>query len=401
MKIPSLKIRKGLAMVCIWIIMAGGVSPTWGADPAEVDEISIVGSANIFKEDVATARNQAIASGLTTAVDIMVMKLLSKETVVKEFKSINEILSDSTNAFIQNYKVLGESVAGKRYRVIVQVTVLTEKLKSRLTKSGIVTKEAALPAILFLLAEQKIEDAFPKYWWGEDPMFASSVIETTLSSVFKARHFTTIEHGIILSMEEQAASERGVDLTDQQVVDIGNHLKAEVVIAGKAWVEQISNTMGGAVNSYKGFVQIRAVRTDTGEVIGETSHPFVTSGSDEAAGGREAIEGAASLAGPELADKIMGSWKKAVQPVEGLVLLIEGTKNLGNFVTFRRAVKDIKGVKGLQLAEIQENAAVIQVDFEGSGKMLAEAMMLKSFENFGIHISEVNETRIRVKLVSK
>lgn len=400
MKMPDFKIGKGVVALCICTFVTGFAGTIWGADPVEVEEISIVGTARIFKEDIEAARNQAIADGLTTAVDIAVIKLLSREMLVQNFKSINDVLSDSSKAFIQNYKVLGESVTGKRYRVIVQTSVLTGKLKRRLTDSSIAIKEASLPAVLFLLAEQKIGDVFPRYWWGEDPMFTPSDIETTLLSVFTARDFKIIPHGVILSMEEQPASERGVDLTDPQVVEIGNRLEAEVVIVGKAWAEQVPNTMGGEVNTYKGFVQIRAVRTDTGEIVGETSHTFVTTDSDEVAGGREAIIGATSLAGSEMAAKIMGSWKKAVQPVEGLVLLVEGTKNLGNFVTFRRGVKEIKGVKGLQLTEIQDNAAVIQVDFEGSGKNLAKAMMLKSFENFGIHISEVTQERIRVKLVS-
>ena len=205
MKLPCLKSKKGYAAVCILAILAGGVSPGWAADPEEIDEISIVGMAGIVKEKVAVARTQAIASGLSSAVDIAVMKLLSRETLVREFQSVNEILADSSNAFIQNYKVLGESAAGKKYRVIVQVSVLTGKLKTRLTDAGIVTKEAVLPAVLFLLAEQKTGDAFPRFWWGEDPMFAPSDVETTLLSVFKARQFNTVEHGVILSMEAQPA----------------------------------------------------------------------------------------------------------------------------------------------------------------------------------------------------
>jgi hypothetical protein len=349
---------------------------------------------------VAAARNQAIASGLTSAVDAVVMKLLPKDTAVNEFKSINDVLFDLTNEFIQDYKVLGESVAGKKYRVIIQVSVLAGKLRDRFANAGIVVIETALPTVLFLLAEQKIEDIFPRYWWGEDPMFIPTVVETAISAAFEKKQFKIIPHGVILSMDEGEASERGVDLSNQQAIDIGNHMEAEVVIVGKAWADQIPNTLGSDVNSYKGFVQVRAIRSDTVEVIADLNNSFVTTGSDEAKGGRDAIEGAASLAGSELASKIMENWKKAVQPIEGLVLLVEGTKHLGNFVMFRRAVKEIDGVKSIQLTEIKADEAALKVYFEGPAKALAKAMMLKSFENFGIHIYEITQDQIKVKIVS-
>jgi hypothetical protein len=393
-------LKKNLIPTCILIAMVGYLSSVWAVEPAGIEEIGIIGSADIYKKNVAAARNQAIASGLTSAVDAVVMKLLPKDTAVNEFKSINDVLFDSTNEFIQDYKVLGESVSGKKYRVIIQVSVLADKLRDRFANAGIVVIETVLPTVLFLLAEQKIEDIFPRYWWGEDPMFIPTVVETAISAAFEEKQFKIIPHAVILSMDEGEASERGVDLSNQQAIDIGNHMEAEVVIVGKAWADQIPNTMGGDVNSYKGFVQVRAIRTDTWEVIADLNNSFVTTGSDETKGERDAIEGAASLAGSELASKIMGNWKKVVQPIEGMVLLVEGTKNLGNFVTFRRAVKEIDGVKSIQLTEIKADEAALKVYFEGPSKALAKAMMLKPFENFGIHISEVTQDQIKVKIVS-
>ena len=47
---------------------------------------------------------------------------------------------------------------------------------------------------------------------------------------------------------------------------------------------------------------------------------------------------------------------------------------------------------------MQSNEAVIVVDYRGNAKKLAEALMLKTFESFGISITEVLEQRLSVEL---
>ncbi|MDP7417841.1 MAG: hypothetical protein QF888_07600, partial [Desulfobacterales bacterium] len=123
-----------------------------------------------------------------------------------------------------------------------------------------------------------------------------------------------------------------------------------------------------------------------------------TTNTDEAKGGKEAIAGAGSLAGAELALQIAAGWKKAVQKPVEVEIVVKGTRNLGNFVNFRRALKNIPDVKGIQLKEMQSNEAVIVVDYRGNAKKLAEALMLKIFESFGISITEVLEQRLSVEL---
>ncbi len=394
------QLKKVLIATCVLMAVAGYWSSVWAVEPPDIEEIGVIGSARIYKKNVAAARNQAIAGGLMSAVDAVVMKFLPKDTIVKEFKAINDVLFDSANEFIQDYKVLGEAVAGKKYRIIIQVSVMSGKLRDRFTNAGIVVTETTLPTVLFLLAEQKIEDVFPRYWWGEDPMFIPAVVETVISAEFEEKQFEIITHGVILSGDVGDVSERSIDLSNQQAAEIGNYMEAEVVIVGKAWADRIPNTMGGDVNSYKGYVQIRAIRTDTGEVLADMDNTFVATNSDDTKGGQDAIEGAAALAGSELASKVMENWKKAVQSVEKLELRVEGTKNLGNFVTFRRAIRDIDGVKSIKLTEIMADEAALEVYFEGPAKAFAKAIMLKPFGTFGIHISEVAQGQIKVKIIS-
>jgi hypothetical protein len=44
--------------------------------------------------------------------------------------------------------------------------------------------------------------------------------------------------------------------------------------------------------------------------------------------------------------------------------------------------------------------SVISVDFQGNAKELADALMLKAFDSFGINIYEVSQNRLRIELIS-
>ena len=76
------------------------------------------------------------------------------------------------------------------------------------------------------------------------------------------------------------------------------------------------------------------------------------------------------------------------------------TKNLINFVKFRRTLSSIDGVEKVQIKEMGTNTAALLVDFKGTGPQLADVLKKESFESFGIQIIEVTDTDLKLALVS-
>ena len=363
-----------------------------------IKRVEVIGSGKIYKQDIASARRRAIANSLATAVDLVAVDLIPHETLIREFKSVNDTLYNHSSEFIQDYKVLTEYLSGKIYRVMVHAAVSIDKVESALTTAGVEIGKKELPKILFLIAEQNLEDILPQYWWGEDLSFSKGSAETALTDVMESKGF------VILNRQENFTSMgdeeilNKPELTDTEAVRLGIRFEADVVIVGRSMAHRVPNTMGGTLKSFEGSVALRALRTDSGEKVASITENYVTTNTDEARGGKEAIAGAGSLAGAELALQIVAGWKKAVQQPVEVEIVVKGTRNLGNFVNFRRALKDIPDVKSIQLKEMQSDEAVIVVNYLGDAKKLAEALMLKTFESFGISITEVLERRLSVEL---
>jgi len=82
-------------------------------------------------------------------------------------------------------------------------------------------------------------------------------------------------------------------------------------------------------------------------------------------------------------------------------VLVDGTQNLSNFVLFRRVLSDIPGVEGIKIREMKADASTLMVGYAGTPKALADALILKTFDTFGININEVSESHLRIEIVSK
>ncbi len=145
----------------------------------------------------------------------------------------------------------------------------------------------------------------------------------------------------------------------------------------------------------------RALRTDTGEEIASTTRTVVSVNKDNIAGARDALSNAGYLAGSDLASQIAMKWHEEVKKsITTLVIIVEGTRALSNFVIFRAELNEIPGVDSLQTSEMKADEATIVVDFQGNAKELADALMLKNFELFGMNIYEISQSHLRIRLVA-
>ena len=88
----------------------------------------------------------------------------------------------------------------------------------------------------------------------------------------------------------------------------------------------------------------------------------------------------------------------ATDPV---VLTVEGSGNLANFVKLRRALGSLPGVRGVQVKEMKPNEATLLVDYAGGGRELAAALALHSFDTFEVAVVEALENVLKVALNPK
>ncbi len=397
----SLLIRRLLFTVFILAVAANLSGIVNAEENASEKIIEVIGTGAIQGGDVAKARDRAIKNSLVSAVEFAVADFLPLESMIRNFEILNENLYDNSSEFVAYYKVLTELKSGRTYRVLVQATVSIDAIKEELISVNIKVYKKNLPEILFLIAEQNFSDISPRYWWSKDLTFVKGYTEIAMTEKMLKNGFSVIDQKSLIINEEFETLKDKADLSNQDAVSLGAILQADVVIVGNSKAAIAPNIMGGDIKSFKGTVLARALRTDTGEEIASTIQTAVSVNKDNIAGARDALSNAGYLAGSDLASQIVMKWHEEVKKsITTLVIIVEGTRALSNFVIFRAELNEIPGVDSLQTSEMKADEATIVINFQGNAKELADALMLKNFESFGINIYEISQSHLRIRLVS-
>jgi len=360
----------------------------------------VIGSSKVYGGNIQVARDRAISASLVTAVALMTEEVLKVDSLVENFPEVNKIIYENTDTFVQEYKVLTETESNKFYRVIVKATVAGKKIAKQLSRAGILRAKIDLPSVLFFISEQNLQDDSPQYWWGKQMGGFESISETTMADILKVRGFPIVDYrGIGIGKMADWGSDLTSELTDEDAINLGARLQADVVILGTSIASPTTSVMGDDLKSFKVILKARVLGTENGDELANISRTSVTANVDETAGGREALKMAGTLAGDDLAMQLAAEWRKLAEKPSRMEILVEGTGNLANFVKFRRALTGISGVEGIRVKEIKPNETTLIIDYQGKAEQLASALMLQNFENFGINIYEISKQNLKVALV--
>jgi hypothetical protein len=191
-------------------------------------------------------------------------------------------------------------------------------------------------------------------------------------------------------------------LADQTAVKLGNQHDAEIVIVGKALARYTKNVMGSQMKSYQANISVKAIRTDTGEIIASSTRSGAAVHTDDVSGGTAALKRVASQAAGDLITQITAKWQREVVEPQLVLITVNGIKAYSDFVAFRRILSNrIRGVKNVYLRGIDAGEARMDVQIKGTAQTLADELMLKNFDGFGINIFNVSQNAIQLKLVPK
>lgn len=367
---------------------------------SRIKTVVVIGAGRMYKDDVANARERAISMGLVSAVDRVVAAHMSREDRIRHFDVLNMVIYGDIRAYIQGYKVLTEARADKMYHVLMEASVANAALAKKLSTAGLLKSKKSAPRVLLLITERDFGESPPRYWWNENPALTAATSAKTMAKKLEENGFTIIDASGSKARASAAVFRHKPTLTDREAFVIGSRLKAKIVIVGEAVVEKAPNTMSDGSRTFKGVVKARAIRPDIGSEIAVLDQEFSAVHTEDAAGVAEALSGVGALAGENLAPIITEKWQKEAEKPVGVEIFVEGVANLKNYITFRKSLKEMAGVTGVQRKEMSLNEAKLFVNYGKDAKTLAKNLMLITFDSFGINIYEITENTLKIKLIS-
>lgn len=369
----------------------------WSAQGQAASPIYVVGSSSIRGSDMSASRNDAIADSLVFAVTKALEELMPPQTLEGNFQVLSESILSRADQFIVDYQMLTEATSGGAHRVMVKANVSVPRLKEALKQAGVFIGQKKYPHVLFCIAEKQVGEVGYQYWWSGQSYWRAGVAPQDIARIAKEKGFK-----IITPRVGQAMTSYPPELSVPEAVALAQQLHAEVVVVGQAVAEETPNTMGAKLRSFRGTVAVRAYNVRNSQEIGHSQQTAVVTGDDPEAGGKKALADAAAPAGQELAYQIAEVWFSKGIGSSKIVIQVEGISgHIAEFVKFRGAVGVMSGVDSVQRREMMADTAVLEVDYQGSARALADALMRQSFDSFGLNISEPEGNTIRLQIVPR
>ncbi|GAB6097148.1 hypothetical protein JCM14469_34020 [Desulfatiferula olefinivorans] len=394
----SARMLSALIPAALAVLVAGITQTVWAAPAASTQSVRVVGTAPIVDENTSGAKDQAVAAALIAAVETALLSEMPGKLLVSNFSAVSALVHDNTDRFIQGYRVLAEARLNSTYKVMLDATVSTARIRSGLVQAGIVVDPENRYKLLLMVSENNFDDLTPQYWWGGGMSHVKTVSDTTLTQHLAKKGFEVLAHRKI-SVPAVSTERPGDVLSREQALALARSAGADVFVTGTALAEQAANTMGDA-RTFTGLVTLTVYRSDTGERIGSVLQKAVTVHDDEGQGGREAIAEAARLAADDLAAAVTTAMKEEENKPTMIEVVIGGADFLMNYPGLSRKIASLTGVKRVKQRERQKDTATIVVDYVGNGKTLAKALMAETFDTFGLSISEVRRDHLRLDMVS-
>ena len=340
--------------VCVLISLS---SSLYGKD--NNNEIIVIGTGAITKENLAEARKLAISDAHIKGIETYLVKLLGRNGMINNFESIiNEIIPSSGDV-IENYDIRAEVSNRTSYKLLVSIKVNEKLMEEKLRNAGIVLYEGASLRVLFLISDRTSPEEMPFIWW-DDPENKTNLSssELLLHRLFQERGFDPVNRLTSVPEEGYNTELFKDDLTDEDAAKWGKLYSADLVILGKVDVNEF-NSMSA---------DIKAIQVENASVLASYSKEQIINNDIESnetvAQVQEKIltEGVTGII-PD----ILKVFKKEEEKLSRFDMKLKGLDSLRQVSTFVAFIKEkISGVVSVLPTRITHGSITMSIEFSGS-----------------------------------
>lgn len=383
-------------VLCCFVLFVPVLAPSGAQEPAAL----VVMAENPVKGgDVGKARSQAVQKALAVAVDQMLLQMLPTEKAVANLPALAQLTRLRLNEFVQTYRVLSEAAVEGRYVVLVEATLIRSQLKEQLMQLGVMTDGQQMPAALLMIAENALGTTETRYWWAPAGPVQELDADAAVSSKMMAAGIGVLDPARLPAAQREWLAGSGPDPDLSAAAQVTLAAGGKLLVVGRARSDLAANTVGGQQRTFRATVFLKALNAEDGQTLATVSRSATSLHADPAIGSRAALLAAAGQAGEALALKMTRAWQQANQAAAGVEMIVKGTEDLALFVHFRKVLQTLPGVEQVETRELRAGQAVLRVLYQGETSALVDAILLQSFESFGVNIFNQDAQRIGVELI--
>ena len=373
------------------------------AAPAAAEETKVTeatGEAAIVG-DVLAAKAAAKDDAMRNCVQQVATTVVTAATETDQAQLLSDKIYSHSQGYIRKFDVLQEKQEGNVWTIKARCEVSEGKLNEDLMAFGIAYRREGMPRIMVMIAEQAINATEASGWWqGGGNAADLRVMENSFMDRMSKSGFTFVDPEVLAGKIKLEVV--GADPNAQQAREIGQIARAEIVIVGRAIAKPLGTIAldNGTFYSAVANISARAVETATGRVLASAEFTGKAGkGFEQTTAGRNALsEGGRQLAG-DLFAKIGKVWAGKQSGTRSVEMVVKGTDDFGKVSAFQTAlVNGVKGVKGVELRNMDDGKAELEVTLTGTAAAFATELSGRKLAGFTVKVKKVTQGTVEVEI---
>jgi len=390
----------GVSFIVLLIVMGILAGSSFAAKDAAVSIGVTTSKRMIINHNIQQAKQKAVSDALDLAVQNAFAELVSRRVFAASLEFLYDQVLPHASDYIITYRVLGGIENKNDYLVAVESKVDINLLEKTLTDAKILNVNQNKPVILFFVAEKTPSDLLPRFWWGKNPIPYQSLAEEIIINKMLQDRFLITGNG------QDRPDPSFYNIIFKSIYDIaaakalGREMKADMIVFGKASSSEAINRMGEE-KTFNAEINMEGYNLETGEKAVISQVQAVALNDMDQEGNNQAIVKAAILSAQDLSEKIDAYWTQNLRKEHSFDVRLEGDNFLPRFIALKQRFKQMSGIENMQPKEMGSNSAVLEIFYKGKASQFADAVMLKTFDSFGLEISDVTDSLVIIKFIEE
>jgi len=381
--------KRILLVGCLVCLFVGSV----GAQEGEIRVVTVTGEAAIVgtgDKAVKEAREAALAQALRNAIEQGGLIDVYSKSDVQDAELIYDRVIARSSGIVTDYRILDEQKKRGVYYIEIRAKVSTKALTDTWGEAQMLLEQVGRPRMMVTIGENVD---------GETAL--NQAVQTTIEN-------NLLELGFSLVNKEQVEAIKDLDLQEATVNQdlaalqaIGRRAGAEVIITGMAVARfgGEETVYGTTLYAYDANVDLKAIRTDTGQLLAsEKAHAIKKYPTENAYW--KALGEAGEKISTQLIKRMFRQWTDDIQSGSEVVLMVKGIDFL-TLEDLEAALKDVEGVEEVQTRNFRNEVAEINVKYKSSGQSPARDLARKLARMKEVNLSVQGITGNRVDVIVK
>ena len=390
-----------LLFASLWFVSPALAAPAAAPAAGEGITVDAQGEAAILSGDKAQAKDKAMADAFRNAVEKAVGTFVTSDSQTKDFELVSDRVLTHSKGYIKTFDVVKQSDDGQTVTVEIKAVVGKDSLEKDVDALLRLIHQKGKPKILIMVAEQNIGQPDAQAWWSTQGFTTNlDVVENTFIEKWAPEGFSFVDPQALRGKIKVSKALASPNVDDGEAKTFAGKAGAQVVIVGKAIAQEANGkAFGTNLISARANMSVRAIRTDTGDILATSTIDGGSMALDTTTAGTNALKETAKKMADDLKSKIMHKWLQEVNEGQGIKLTVNNIKQSKDLRTLKNALtSSIRGVTAVRDRGFKNHSAEFEVEMRGTPQDLAIELESKKFGGFAVNVDEVSENTLELTL---